>query len=103
MSDVPEEYRVKLSDFTEQDLNGSFVKFKLDDPPAEGSGLIRVCPLGGGFFAIEIVSKGEDSYETVRFLTQSEVDSIHFGVRLSDGIKELRVGDPEMNDKNAST
>lgn len=86
MNDVPVQFRVELNKFTEHDLNGSFVALP------SGYGVIRVYPLEDNLFAVEISSTGQNLSESfLRFLTQTEVNSLHFGVRASDGIKELRV------------
>lgn len=90
MAEVPNEYRVRLSNFTEQDLEGSFCSFTLGNEGAEGHGVFRAHPLDNGQCAVQIISPDEGGSDACRFLTQAEVDSIHFAVR-SDGIKELRV------------
>ena len=95
MAEVPNEYRVVLSNFSEHDLRGAYCYFILENPPAKGHGVFRVYELDGGRFAIEIFSSDGEGGAFNRFLTQPEVDSIHFGVR-SDGIKELRVGLPSI-------
>jgi hypothetical protein len=99
MPDVPNEYRVVLSNFSEHDLGGAFCHFTLDNPLAKGHGVFRVYKLDDERFAIEIFSRDGEGGDFSRFLTQAEVDSIHFGVR-SDGIKELRVGLPSIENSS---
>ena len=87
---MPNEFRVKLSNFTEHDLEGSFCSFTLENEGTEGHGMFRTYPLDDGQCAVQIISPSEGEGDACRFLTQPEVDTIHFAVR-SDGIKELRV------------
>ena len=91
MQEVPNEYRVRLNQFTEQDLEGSFCSFTLGNEGKEGQGLFRTYPLNNGQCAVQIISPDEGTGEACRFLTQAEVDTIHYAVRTSDGLKELRV------------
>jgi len=81
-NEVPNRCRVQLRKFTEHDLNDSFVAY------GDQWGIFHVAPLGGGLFAVEIASVDQNRR---RYLTQPEADSLHYGIRASDGIKELRV------------
>jgi len=87
ITDVPEQYRVRLNQLGEHELNQPFVAFRGQYV------MLHLYRLEQGVFAVEVVSVGKAINESPihRYLTQTEVDSLHFEVRSHDGIKALRV------------
>lgn len=80
MTEIHEQFGVRLSRFAAEQIDNSFVASTFEH------GRLRVHSLDKGLFAVELAGP-----ERSRYLTQTEVDSLHYDVRASDGIRELRV------------
>jgi hypothetical protein len=81
MTEIHEQFGVRLSRFAAEQIDDSFVASAFEH------GRLRVHSLDKGLFAVELAGPQRSN----RYLTQTEVDSLHYDVRASDGIRELRV------------